>query len=237
MIFDRFWSPCTLKFRFGIFDRGATRWVKFENFHPGGNISLWNFASVVRKVSLYDFWPIIRTTAENSNLELLTMVRPDEQNSKIFTLERVFSLGTLHQWCVKFLSMILDSFWLPYSQKLRISTFDHGATIFPSGNFRLVVRPMEVKIKFLCKDLKQSRNSHNTLQMKLMLFRMLYSLRISNFDQAASFVQEGTRGTYLALIVIIKIHFHIAMYIFYFWVSWLFTHSVDNCGAGLSKRI
>ncbi len=36
------------------------------------------------------------------------------------------------------------------------------------------------------------------------------------YAQTALFVQGGTRGTYSALIVIIKIHFHAAKYIFLF---------------------
>ncbi len=36
--------------------------------------------------------------------------------------------GTLHQWCVKFLSRIFYLFWAPHCRKLRIGLFDLLAT-------------------------------------------------------------------------------------------------------------
>ncbi len=36
--------------------------------------------------------------------------------------------GTLHQWCVKFLSRIFYPFWPPYGQKFRFGTFDQDVS-------------------------------------------------------------------------------------------------------------
>ncbi len=41
-----------------------------------------------------------------------------------FDLERVFSFGTLHQWCQKFLSGIFYTFWPPYGRKFQFGTCD-----------------------------------------------------------------------------------------------------------------
>ncbi len=47
---------------------------------------------------------------------------------KIFTLEGIFLLGTLHQSCVKYPSIIFNLFWWHYSRKFWFGTFDRGAT-------------------------------------------------------------------------------------------------------------
>ncbi len=52
-----------------------------------------------------------------------------------FDLERVFSFGTLHQWCRKFLSGISYTFWPLYGRKFRFGTCNWDPTISLSGNF------------------------------------------------------------------------------------------------------
>ncbi len=52
-----------------------------------------------------------------------------------FDLKKVFSFGTLHQWCRTFLSSIFYTFWLPYGQNFRFGTFDQDATISLSWYF------------------------------------------------------------------------------------------------------
>ncbi len=71
---------------FGTLNHGATRCVKFENFHPGGSIFPRTFAPVVRKVSLHDFLPVLVALRPkiliryfrpwSDPLVLLTKVRP-----------------------------------------------------------------------------------------------------------------------------------------------------------------
>ncbi len=59
-----------------------------------------------------------------------------------FDLKRVFTFGTLHQWCVKFLSRIFYPFWPPYGWKFWFGTFDQDATscIFDHGATKSFVR-------------------------------------------------------------------------------------------------
>ncbi len=63
MIFYPFWAlhdrKLQIGFRFGLFDQGATKWVKFPNFSPGESISDRNLTPVVPKVSLQDFLLIL----------------------------------------------------------------------------------------------------------------------------------------------------------------------------------
>ncbi len=58
----------------------------------------------------------------------------------------VFCFGTLHQWCIKFISRIFYPFWPPYGRKFRFGTltgvrpdgtFDQGATRSYAWYFRL----------------------------------------------------------------------------------------------------
>ncbi len=57
MIYYPFWPTHSRKFRFCLFDQGATKCVQFPNFSPGENITYPNFTPVMRKVSHQDFSP------------------------------------------------------------------------------------------------------------------------------------------------------------------------------------
>ncbi len=58
-IYYPFWPFHGRKFRFGLFDQGATKWVKFPNFSPEEINSVRNLTPMVPKVSLQDFLPIL----------------------------------------------------------------------------------------------------------------------------------------------------------------------------------
>ncbi len=58
-IYCPFWPLHGRKFRFGLFDQGATKWVKFQSFAHGESISDRNLTPVVPKVSLQDFLLIL----------------------------------------------------------------------------------------------------------------------------------------------------------------------------------
>ncbi len=60
-IYHPFWPSYGRKFWFGLFDQGATKWVKFPNFSPGESILDRNLTPVVPKVSLQNFLLILTT--------------------------------------------------------------------------------------------------------------------------------------------------------------------------------
>ncbi len=151
--FNPFWPSYSRKLGFGAFDQGMTRWVKFENsdlerVFRFGTLHQWclKFLSKI----FCPCWTSYRRkfwfgTFDQGATRWVKFENVD--------LERVFRFGTLHQWCVKFLSRIFYQFWLPYGQKFRFGTFnrvatkwyfDRGATISISQYLLSTVRLMGV---------------------------------------------------------------------------------------------
>ncbi len=88
------------KFQFGTFDRGATRWVKFKNFPLGGSIFPRNFAPVVRKVSLHDFWLVLVALQPKIPIWYFWPWYDHKVRSVLSTLVGPFPyLKTFIQWC------------------------------------------------------------------------------------------------------------------------------------------
>ncbi len=59
-IYYQFWRPHSRKFRFRLFNQGATKWVKFPNFLPGESTLHRNLRQCSRKFPswiFYSFWP------------------------------------------------------------------------------------------------------------------------------------------------------------------------------------
>ncbi len=97
-------------------------------FSPGGSILLRNIAPLMRKVFLQEFLPVLQPYSQKFWLGSLDHCATRWVTFVNVFLERVCFFGTLHQWCVTFLSRIFYPFWPSYGQKFWFSTFGHGAT-------------------------------------------------------------------------------------------------------------
>ncbi len=87
-IFYSFWPRYRQKLRFGLFNRGASKWVKFPQFSPGEGISIRNLTPVVPKIYLQEgfFTHFGRPTAKNFDSVSLTKVRPNEPSFQILQI-------------------------------------------------------------------------------------------------------------------------------------------------------
>ncbi len=88
-----FWPPLDQKFRFGLFDQGEIKWVKFPISSTGESISL------LEGKGPECFPPLIFThlsipLAKNFGLVVLTNGRSNKSNFQNLPMERVFSTGT-----------------------------------------------------------------------------------------------------------------------------------------------
>ncbi len=110
-------------------------------------------------------------------------------------------------------------------------------TDFPSALVTMVTRSYAFgcvlmglfKISSFCERTSNNRETQMMHYERNKCYSMCYTpSHLLKYAQVTVFVPERARWTYSALIVIvtIKIHFHVATCIFYFWVSWLLTHLV-----------
>ncbi len=77
------------KFRFGLFYRGATKWVKFPNFFSGDSISDLNLTPVVQSFPPGFFTHFGRPISKNFDSVFLTKVRPMGQISKFYKFSAI----------------------------------------------------------------------------------------------------------------------------------------------------
>ncbi len=158
--FYPFWAQHGRKLRIGLFDRRATNWcfcpacdqnqglvlLRCDRGSNSQNFDLkrlLTFTSMVPKVSLEDFVPILgapwpKTTNRSfwpacDQMVLLTSVRP-KPGLGPFVVGQIFEIltwrdfGPLRQWSRKLTSRIFYPFCAPHGQKLRIVLFDRRAT-------------------------------------------------------------------------------------------------------------
>ncbi len=89
------------KFRFGLFEEGATKWVKFPNFSPGESITYQKFTLVVPEVSPQNFLPVLGVpTAEKYKSVFLTSMRPNDAFDQRATKTASLPIGLLefNEW-------------------------------------------------------------------------------------------------------------------------------------------
>ncbi len=133
--FYPFWPPYGRKLRFGTFDRGATRWVKFDNFHPERIVccrTLHQWCVKFLSRIFYPFWPPYGRKFRLGTFD------PKKGKSWIETLRtsgKKFRSGTLHSAeCLPGTS----------DQIGKIQKFSPGESIF-LRNFAPVVRKVSLQ--------------------------------------------------------------------------------------------